>query len=175
MADSNTSGAIHHLKSVHNIDKHGNTIVKKRKGAIDDYYPMEGHDDAAAVDNTLAAAFDHCQFKALLYDWVIANNVPFEQLESPQFKRLIGYLNPRAERHNPSACTASRTVAICYDKALGVVTETLQSAITKISLSFDLWTSKNKLALLGLCAHFINNSGKSIKPCWRCRDKRELD
>jgi hypothetical protein len=35
------------------------------------------------VNNTLAAAFDKDQFKALLYDWVIANNVPFEQLESP--------------------------------------------------------------------------------------------
>ena len=125
IADSNTSGPIHHLKAAHSVDKNGDIIDKKRKGVIDDYYRIEGHNDAAAVDNTLAAAFDHHQFKALLYNWVIANNVPFEQLESPQFKRLIGYLNPRAERHIPAANTASRTVAICYDKALGVVTETL--------------------------------------------------
>jgi hypothetical protein len=162
MADTNTSGAIQHLRIVHNVDKNGNTIVKKRKSAIDDYIQEQGHDDAAAVNNTLAAAFDKDQFKALLYDWVIANNVPFEQLESPQFKRLVGYLNPRAERHIPCATTASRTVAICYDKTLGIVTETLSSAITKINISFDLWTSKNKLALLGLCVHFINNCGKSI-------------
>jgi len=49
-----------------------------------------------------------------------------------------------------------------YDKTLGIVHKTLQSAITKINVSFDLWTSKNKLALLGLCAHFINNSGDCI-------------
>ena len=162
MADTNTSGAIQHLKNVHRVDKNGNNIVKKRKSAIDDYIQQPGYDDATAVNNTLAAAFDKDQFKALLHDWVIANNVPFEQLESPRFKRLVDYLNPRAERHIPSATTASRTVAICYDRALGIVTETLQSAITKINLSFDLWTSKNKLALLGLCAHFIDNRGKSI-------------
>jgi hypothetical protein len=37
MADTNTSGAIQHLRIVHNVDKNGNTIVKKRKSAIDDY------------------------------------------------------------------------------------------------------------------------------------------
>jgi len=46
-----------------------------------------------------------------------------------------------------------------YDKVLGCVTEVLQSAITKIHFSFDLWTSKNQLALLGLVAHFINKKG----------------
>jgi hypothetical protein len=49
-----------------------------------------------------------------------------------------------------------------YDKALGTVTEILQGAITKVNFSFDLWTSKNRLALLGVCAHFINNAGNTI-------------
>ena len=89
MADTNTSGAIHHLKTVHSIDKNGNTIVKKRKSVIDDYYRMEGHDDAAAVDNTLAAAFDKDQFKALLYDWVIANNVHLSSLNRLNSSALL--------------------------------------------------------------------------------------
>ena len=162
VADRSTSGAIQHLREVHKVDQNGERLQPKRKGAIDDYCRMDGYDDAAAVDNTLAAAFDQHHFKGLLYDWVICNNVPFEQLESPQLRRLLTYLNPRASAHIPSSTTASRTVAILYDQTLGTVTETLQSAITKINLSFDLWTSKNKLALLGLCAHFINITGNSI-------------
>lgn len=50
----------------------------------------------------------------------------------------------------------------------------LQSAITKVSSSFDLWGSKNKLALLGFRPHFINNEGKPTttllalpRPCRR--------
>ena len=162
LADVNTSGPIQHLKLVHEVDQEGGPINKKRKSAMDDYAIVSGHDAAAVANNTLAAAFDKDQFKAYLYDHIIANNVSFEQLESPAFKRLVDYLNPRAKRHIPSAVTASRTVAICYDKALGVVTESLHSAITKINLSFDLWTSKNKLALLGLCASFIDNDGNSV-------------
>ncbi|KAF4546993.1 Hypothetical protein D9617_74g064550 [Elsinoe fawcettii] len=36
------------------------------------------------------------------------------------------------------------------------MTEILASAITRINISFDLWTSRNKLALLGLVAHFVD-------------------
>jgi hypothetical protein len=165
LADSNTSGPIHHLKTAHGLDKNGNIIDKKRKSVVDDYYRLEGYDDVAAVDNTLAAAFDHCQFKAVLYQWVISDNLSFEQLESPYFKHLISYLNPRASACIPTASTISRTVAICYDRALGVVTETLQSAITKINLSFDLWTSKNKLALLGLCAILSITIARALQRC----------
>ena len=62
----------------------------------------------------------------------------------------------------PSKPIVSRTVATLYDKCLGAVTETLKGALTKISLSFDLWTSNNKLAVLGLCAHFINIDGQPV-------------
>ena len=162
LADRTTSGPIQHLRTVHKIDTSGKSTEKKRKRCLDDYCRQGGYDELAEVDNTLAAAFEQHHFKALFYDWVIANNVPFEQLDTPSFHHLLTYLNPRCERHIPSSSTASRTVAILYDKTLGTVTETLQSAITKINVSFDLWTSKNKLALLGLCAHFINNTGNSI-------------
>ena len=69
---------------------------------------------------------------------MISNNVSFEQLELPQFKRLISYLNTRAVAYIPSAVTTSRIVVICYDKALGVVTKSLYSAIIKINVSFNL-------------------------------------
>jgi len=56
----------------------------------------------------------------------------------------------------------SWTLGSLFDKVLGTVTETLYSAITNISFSFDLWTSKNNVAMLGLCAHFLNIDGESI-------------
>jgi hypothetical protein len=162
ISDKATSSAIAHLRAVHNIDQNGGTPHNKRKKVLDDYYDQGGHDKAAAVDNTLAGSFDSSDFKACLYNWIIANNVPFKHLESPPLRDLLSYLEPRAYKHIPSADTVSRTVAVLYDKAIGTVTESLRSAITKINFSFDLWTSKNKLALLGLCAHFINSDGEPI-------------
>ena len=62
----------------------------------------------------------------------------------------------------PSYQTVSRTIESIYDKVLGTVTEALRSSITAINISSDLWTSHNKLALLGLAAHFINEAGKPM-------------
>ena len=41
-----------------------------------------------------------------------------------------------------------------------IVTKHLETAIGKIHISFDLWTSRNQLALCGIIVHFINSSGK---------------
>lgn len=100
----------------------------------------------------------------MLYTWIITDNVSFRKLESDRFHALLQYLNPRCKRFLPSHQTIRRTIGDIFDKQLGTVTEALNAAVTKISFSFDLWTSKNNLALLGLVAHFIDSKGlpKSI-------------
>jgi hypothetical protein len=100
-------------------------------------------------------------FQALLYSWIATDNVSFRKVESPRFHALLQYLNPRCERLLPSHQTVSRTIGEIYDKQLGAITEALGAAATKINFSFDLWTSKNRLALLGLVAHFIDSAGCS--------------
>jgi hypothetical protein len=108
--------------------------------------------------------FSSNAFRALLYSWIVTDNVSFRKGESPRFHALLRYLNARCERLLPSHQTVSRTIGEIYDKQLGAVTEALGAAATKINFSFDLWTSKNRLALLGLVAHFIDSAGcaKSI-------------
>lgn len=161
VADRATSGAISHLRTTHNVNQYGKSTSKKRKRPIEEVL-MDGFDEVSAVANQAAAAYNLYRFKALFYDWLIHDNVSFEQLNSLRFQELLQYLQPRCRNHLPSPQTASRTVESLYDKSLGTVTEILQSAITRINISFDLWTSKNSLALLGLCAHFIDNTGKPI-------------
>ena len=160
--DKATSGRIAHLEGVHAIDKEGVPITKKRKGTIDDYCQQDGYDNEAARENTRAVTFDQYHFQALLYEWIIINNIPFQQIESPSLRQLLAALHPRAGRNMPCATTVSTTLESLYDKAIGTVTESLQSALTKINISFDLWTSKNKLVLLGLCAYYIDIDGKPI-------------
>jgi len=105
--------------------------------------------------------FSSNAFQALLYNWIVTDNVSFRKTESPRFHALLRYLNPRCERLLPSHQTVSRTIGEIYDKQLGVVTEALGAVVTKINFSFDLCTSKNRLALLGLVAHSIDNAGQS--------------
>ena len=162
-ANDATSAQWKHLKTEHKLDKDGNEIIRpfKRLRTLDNWTGA-GNSEAKAIANSTAAAFNQHHFKALLYDWIIHDNISFNQLESKRLHRLFVYLQPRCEQVISSKPTISRTVATLYDKCLGAVTETLKDALTKISLSFDLWTSNNKLAVLGLCAHFINIDGQLV-------------
>ena len=121
-----------------------------------------GYDRETERDNEAATKFDQHYFRALLYDWIISNNLLFYQLELDKLRSLLEYLELRTKGLIPSYQTVSRTIASVYDKVLRLVTKSLNSALTKINISFDLWTSKNKLALLGLCAYYINNTSKLV-------------
>lgn len=127
-----------------------------KKRNLDQY--LKSYDAATAVENSALAGFDLLEFRALLLQWVIAGNIAFRKVESPHLRRLISYANPWTKM--PSHISISRWVAKAYEEQLGVFTETLASAITKVSLSFDLWTSGTSVALLGIVAHFIDAEGK---------------
>ncbi|KAL1581732.1 hypothetical protein WHR41_09424 [Cladosporium halotolerans] len=59
----------------------------------------------------------------------------------------------------PCLVTKQRWVARAYDQQLEAVKGVIRTAATRITLSFDLWMSQTKLALLGLVAHFLDHSG----------------
>lgn len=46
-----------------------------------------------------------------------------------------------------------------YDTKRGLIKEGLQAAVTKIHLAFDMWTSPDRLAVLGVSGHFIDSQG----------------
>jgi len=149
------------LADEHHLNKNGK-ITKKRRISdrpIDSYL-QNGADTLTATQNEEAVLFAAPQFKALLYDWIISERVSFRVLESEKLYTLLEYLQLRCKAIVPTNKTISNTIYRLYDKALGEVTETLQSSATNVNISFDLWTSGNKLALLGLVVSFINNAGK---------------
>lgn len=162
-SDLASSAAAHHLTTEHKINKHGEvkTKVQKRKVTMDNYIE-EGATFETALENQAALDFDIFHFKALLFDWIIADGISFRKLESPKLRSMLSYLQGRCSNQIPCRPTVSRNIGSIYDKVLGLVTESLARAITRISFSFDLWTSKNQLALLGLCAHYIDFEGKPI-------------
>jgi len=153
-----TSAAIAHLKKEHSIDQFG-TNQKKRK-AMGEYVCTQK--DEKSLANHIAAKFDTHDFKALLYDWIVHDSVSFKQLESDRLRKLLIYLNKRCKAHIPSRVTVGRTIGRIYNRCAGVVTEQLVTAVSKINVSFDLWTSGNKLALLGLCIHYFNEQGTPV-------------
>jgi hypothetical protein len=87
--------------------------------------------------------------------------IPVHKVDSQALRDLLVYCNPRCEAVLPTRNTLKRYIASAYEHALTAVELELQTATTKINLSFDLWTSPSRrLSLLGVVAHYLNNRYK---------------
>ena len=154
-----TSAAALHLNKQHSLNEDGAIISvrppsKRRR--------IESWSSSAVTRQEQSdTGFDYNRFRALLLGWVIADSIPFQKVESDRFRQLLAFVGSsvRLEDHIPSRTTLSRWVAKAYDQQLEVVKDVIRSSATRINLSFDLWTSQNQLALLGLVAHFLDQSG----------------
>jgi hypothetical protein len=50
------------------------------------------------------------------------------------------------------------------------IRQVLQSAISKIHFTVDIWSSPNKLGILGIVAQFIDNDGELLSHCIALRE-----
>lgn len=88
--DKSTSAAVDHMKDAHSIDEEGPVRKKARHGdGAMEQFINNGGDPVTATQNQLAIEFHQADFKALLYDWIITENVSFYQLESPKLHALL--------------------------------------------------------------------------------------
>jgi hypothetical protein len=95
-------------------------------------------------------------FEELLVDWVTHDNLPFRIIESERLRRLIEFVNPMYKGKIPSAAVLRSRLRSIYEGAKGAVTEHLKTARGKVHITFDGWTSRNQLSLLGVNCFFVD-------------------
>lgn len=105
--------------------------------------------------NIIADEFDPHLFRQHLIRWVVYDNISFHKLEGSRFRSLLVYLNGRCEEHLPKHQTIREWIMEEYKHHKRTVIQALQNARSKIHICFDLWTSRNLLALNGIVAHFL--------------------
>jgi len=174
-AGDQTTGGATHLKNVHGRIKEGLVASIKQSQAsgqqklvgqqigkkckIADYFQLP-QGTPAAVINALAEMFDIHEFRSRLLRWIVFDHIPFKKVESDAFRDLLLFCNPLLAAELPSARTVSRWINSAFNDFQGVVTELLATALGLVHFSFDMWTSGNSLALLGVVVHFIDIRGK---------------
>jgi hypothetical protein len=100
------------------------------------------------------------QLEVLLTTLIIECNLPLGLVESPSFKNLLVYLNRQVEPWLPEDHHTIRTwISRQFDFQKQQVKKRLQSSLSCIHITTDLWTSGSDLALLGAIAHFVNPQG----------------
>lgn len=92
----------------------------------------------------------------LLIEWVTTENLPFRIIESNSFQNIVLHLNPAFKGRIPSAMVLRDRLNNLYKQAQGPVTELLKTARGRIHVTFDGWTSRNRLSLLGINVFFID-------------------
>jgi len=165
-AVENGSGAvIRHLANDHSIDEQGNLPRgrKRRKPSeLEGFDPYDPHEQELL--NELAGQFDSELFKRLLTRWVVCENIPFRKVDSQCFRDMMIYANSRCKEALPHSSTLREWVIQAYNLHKQTVINELRQAQGLIHLSFDLWTSRNLIALNGVVAHYYtaNNDARTL-------------
>jgi hypothetical protein len=90
--------------------------------------------------------------------WLLENNHPLREFETPAFRELIASINPLAEANlwrNHQSVT--RFVLRQYDSLVPVVRERLAASMSLIHVSFDNWNTKGgKKAFTRIYVHYLD-------------------
>ncbi|KAA8622202.1 Dimer-Tnp-hAT domain-containing protein [Pyrenophora tritici-repentis] len=106
--------------------------------------------------------FNTQRFRMEAVSWLVENNHPLSEFESPAFRRLIAAANPQAEAALwASHVSVTRFVVRLYDYLKPRVVQQLLRALSKIHISFDGWTTKGgKRGFLGVVAHYVDSKAE---------------
>jgi hypothetical protein len=94
---------------------------------------------------------------------IVVRNLPFHLVEWPEFHTFCQVLNPESKSYIITAHSSiPRRIEQSWQAQKDIVRKKLQSAISSIHLSLDIWTSPNRLLFLGICAHFVEQSQEKL-------------
>ena len=154
------STALDHLYQKHNVDKvTGEHRAKSFREGSDTSSQLSISESQGMKSLVFTRRLNH--FKELFIRWLVCCHVAFFQIENIYFRDLLFYLFPPLAKLLPKAASTLRQwVMDAFEQKKDKLRQDLHNARSNISLSFDLWTSPNCLAILGIVAHFIDKDGK---------------
>jgi hypothetical protein len=164
-----TTNMRNHLRTKHDIEVKI-TPGTAQQAILDQlqklYSKAESLGQTKDIDNQVLQKFVRQEvINEALVTLIIVRNLSFRLVEWPEFHALCRVLNPMSGGYLISAhSTIPRRIETQWFTQKDIVRKKLQSAISNIHLSLDIWTSPNHLLLLGICAHFVGqNQEKQLK------------
>jgi hypothetical protein len=92
-----------------------------------------------------------------LISLIVVRNLPFSAVEWPEFHTFCQVLNPESkDAITTTHSQVKNKIEKAYDVHKDTIRKKLQSALTNIHLSVDIWTSPNKHLLLGVTGDFVD-------------------
>lgn len=156
------NGAIlSHLERTHKINR--NTGI--RASTTSSMAPSEAGSDSSLANafgrqrHILATEFN--RFKDLLVRWIVYCHIAFFQLENEYFQKLLFWCAPGLEKYLPKAANTIRSwVVMAFEERKERIKQEMREAHSRVHISFDLWSSPNHKAIIGVVAHYITAHGR---------------
>ncbi len=145
---ASTSSAAYHLEAEHKIGADG---------------PLR--DGPAVQQTTLTNATFLCNpsspraaelWQQKFINWITHDDMAFSQAESSFLRDLLLHSSKDIEALLPKANTVRAWIMSAFQSRRVDVKASLQSARSRIAISFDGWSSPNDLMLLGIVGHWID-------------------
>src|SRR5437667_4040302 len=157
-----TTTARNHLKAKHEIttEQQDRLIKSTSNQLLDDILKRSriSKGDQEEIERTiLKDAVNTKVLQQALSIFIITNDLSLRIIESPSLHALLKAANPVLDKEVISSHAAmSSHILSLFLSYKDTVIKMLQSTISKIHLSCDVWKSPNHLLFLGICAHFVN-------------------
>jgi hypothetical protein len=144
-----TTGARVHMKAYHNRDPDTGVVtakaLKKDKDKVISFIKEE----------SLST------FKGLLVRWFVVCQLAFFMLENTVFRDLITYLSSGLAAYLPKArATLRKWIMAEYEEQKIALKEELEASISKVHVSFDIWTAGSWIGIISVWAFWINSAGE---------------
>lgn len=97
--------------------------------------------------------------KELTVGWIVTANLPFTAPSNPYLRQILELHDASLAKEVPWSRQSVRdTMRKLFEVKKGAISSQLEKAVTRVSFSFDMWTSPNRYAFLGLHAHYLDAS-----------------
>jgi len=149
--------ATEHLVRLHKMDKETGELHTHTRPATRNQPNLHEYGE----QRSLSSKINFESFKRLLVRWIVCCHIAFFQFENTFFRAVLDFLYPGLDKYLPKAASTIRKWVIdAWQAEKRSLRAELKDAHSAISLSFDLWTSPNGHAVLGVCGHFISQAGR---------------
>lgn len=148
-----------HLQKHHHITENGNKTARTPTD------PWSDDDESIPIrQNTSYVSFTHAflgtAFKEAIVSFVVICQLSLSLMVNDLFIELLKVIYPTISELLPRVSNTIKSWVIkSYQVRKERLKEDLSRALSRIHFSFDLWTSPNHLALLGIVAHYIDHKG----------------
>lgn len=154
--NDNTAIKLGHLKRNHRITK--------------EFQVPRGLNDAVGVDENVSVrtkqvvsmphVYVHQAFQSAVVSFVVICQLSLSLMVNDLFVELLACIYPTISRILPLASdTIRRWVMDAFAKRKQRLIADIGRSQSRVHFSFDLWTSPNHLALMGVVGHYIDHNG----------------